>query len=224
MPVNGYVSLIAACALFVGKHFLLSHVLRERLVARLGLNAYLGLYSLLSFGLGAWMLWAFWMAPSGIPLWEGGAIAWWVATVLTLLASILMAGSFAGNPALPGASQTAVAAASVGGVFGITRHPMMWGTALWAISHMLVAPSAAILILMGSLAFLALAGSAGQDRRKADELGEAWQQWAAKTSFWPRLSGLSRAGWLPWSVGLFLWLVAQWAHMPLGGFGAGVFR
>ncbi len=222
--MDGYASLIAACALFVGKHFLLSHVLRERLVSRIGLNAYLGLYSLLSFALGAWMLWAFWTAPVGAPLWDVGAVAWWGATVLTLLASILLAGSFVGNPALPGASEKAVSAASVGGVFGITRHPMMWATALWALSHILVAPRMAILILMGSFVFLALVGSAGQDRRKAHELGAAWQQWAAQTSFWPRLSGLSRAGWLPWSIGLILWLIAQWAHMPLGGFGAGVFR
>jgi uncharacterized membrane protein len=36
------------------------------------------------------------------------------------------------------------------GVFRVTRHPMMWGIALWGLSHMLVAPRMDSFLFNGS--------------------------------------------------------------------------
>src|SRR3546814_6045473 len=70
-------------------------------------------------------------------------------------------------------------------LFAITRHPMMWGLALWALAHALVMPTPAQIILSATIAVLALVGSAGQDAKKARLMGDAWRHWAARTSFVP---------------------------------------
>ena len=80
-----------------------------------------------------------------------------------VVCGILFVGSFVGNPALPGAPR--VSAPS--GVFAITRHPMMWGFALWAIVHLIVVATPKALLFDGAILFLALVGSVGQDRKKA---------------------------------------------------------
>ena len=50
------------------------------------------------------------------------------------LGSILFVGSFVGNPALPTRARAAATSASRAACSRITRHPMMWGFALWAVS------------------------------------------------------------------------------------------
>src|SRR5262245_36133377 len=59
--------------LFVGGHFLLSHVVRQPVTAAIGDNGFRGLYTVVAFvGLG-WMIWAHKTAPYvalwGDPLW-----------------------------------------------------------------------------------------------------------------------------------------------------------
>ena len=87
---------------------------------------------------------------------------WILASLLVLFASILFMGSLIGNPALPAPNAAAVAQGAPRGVFAITRHPMMWGFALWALAHALVMPTQGQIVLSASIAFLALVGSAGQ--------------------------------------------------------------
>src|SRR3546814_17359193 len=81
-------------------------------------------------------------------------------------------------------------------LFAITRHPMMWGLALWALAHALVMPTPAPIILSATIAVLALVGSAGQDAKKARLMGDAWRPWAARTSFVPFARQLVRSP--PW--------------------------
>ena len=71
------------------------------------------------------------------------------------------------------------------GVFAITRHPMMWGFALWAIVHLLVVGTPKAMVFDGAILFLALAGSVGQDRKKAKLMGERLHEWTAQTAFLP---------------------------------------
>src|SRR3546814_20364913 len=105
-------------------------------------------------------------------------------------------------------------------LFAITRHPMMWGLALWALAHALVMPTPAQIILSATIAVLALVGSAGQDAKKARLMGDAWRHWAARTSFVPFARQLGRI--TPWgdtiprghapARGLRLLLAATGAH------------
>ena len=69
-------------------------------------------------------------------LWHVGEAGWIVATLLMWLGSILFVGSFIGNPALVGSRGPSRRYRQ--GVFGITRHPMMWGFAIWAAVHVAV--------------------------------------------------------------------------------------
>lgn len=218
-------SLISASAAFVGTHFALSHPLRARLVERLGAAGFQIVYSLVAFATLGWMIMAFRAVPPTAPLWQGFASGpWIIATLLMLLASVLLVGSFIGNPAMPAPGAAALAAKGPHGVFHVTRHPMMWSFALWSVSHVLVSPTPRVIVLSIAVAVLALVGSHMQDRKKEVLMGAAWQGWEARTSYWPRLGALGKAGLVPWIGGIALWLGASWAHGWLIAIPAGVWR
>src|SRR3546814_12126735 len=69
--------------------------------------------------------------PPEPPLWAVDDPLWALASLIVLVASILFMGSLVGNPALPAPGAAATAQRAPRGVFAITRHPMMWGFALW---------------------------------------------------------------------------------------------
>ncbi len=145
--------------------------------------------------------------------------------VLTYLALLLFNGSLAGNPAAPSPKAAELAASREPvGVYAITRHPMMWAIAIWAFSHILLVPEPRSLILLGALIVLALGGSAMQDGKKRQQLGDAWTSWEGRTSFLPRPAGLASVRALQWLIALALWLAINWLHLPLGGVAAGVWR
>lgn len=226
--------LILALAAFVGTHFLLSHPLRAAIVTRIGGGAFQGLYSVVAFATLYWVYTAYSAAPRGENIWAVGDGIWMAATIIMLFGSILLAGSFIGNPAMPMPLPNAAkaAAAPAKGVFAITRHPMMWGFAIWASVHALVAPYGASLILTGAVAFLALVGCYGQDRKKAVLMGDGWKDWSRRTSFIPFANQF--LGKTPWSTawpgttpvlgGIVIWLGATYLHPMLGGPVAGLWR
>ena len=222
---QGLANLVAAAVAFVGTHFVLSHPLRAPLVRIVGAIGFQIVYSLVAFATLGWMVLAYRTIGPGAGLWDGyGAILWAISSLLTLVAAVLFVGSLMGNPALPAPGAAALADKPVHGVFHVTRHPMMWGFALWAVSHALVSPTPRSLVLTCAVGVLALVGSHLQDRKKEALMGAAWAGWESKTSYWPKLGGLAKAGLVPWLGGLVLWLVATWAHIPGNGMAAGVWR
>jgi len=64
----------------------------------------------------------------------------------------------------------------------ITRHPFLWGTAIWALGHMIANGRAADLILFGDLFALALLGTASIDAKRQRALGERYSIFKTKTS------------------------------------------
>ena len=217
------IALIGANAAFVGTHFAMSHPLRGAMVAALGNNGFQIAYSVVSFATLAAVYFAFKAAPpADLP--GSGDLGWALATVLMLPAMVLLSGSMFGNPALPTPMAEDQARAAPKGVFLITRHPMMWGFALWASSHILIWWSWRTVITALAMGILALAGARLQDRKKARLMGETWGEWSSKTSYWPRLTGFAKAGALPWTLGLILWVFFSWLHAPLGGIAAGIWR
>ena len=206
-------SLIAASVAFVGTHFAMSHPLRSPMVRILGQGGFMIAYSLVSIAAMAWMYLAFVATPAGAPLWGGyGDAVWIVASAITLVAMVLFAGSLVGNPALPAPGAEQAARREPGGVFRITRHPMMWGFALWALAHLIAAPTLRTVVVALAIGVLALVGAYLQDRKKAVLMGEAWKEWEAKTRYWPRFSRLLSAGPVAWIGGLAIWLGATWLH------------
>ncbi|MFL6760291.1 NnrU family protein [Sphingomonas sp.] len=208
------IGLLLSAIAFVGTHFLLSHPLRARLVESTGEKAFQGLYSvvaLITFGL---MVYFYRKCGREPPLWDAGLAGWIAGTLLMWLASILFVGSFVGNPALPGARGRR---GGPRGVFALTRHPMMWGFALWAAVHLMILAQPKSIVFDGAIILLALAGAAGQDRKKAQLMGEAWHEWTAQTAFVPFTRGLANPGAVALAGGTLLFLIATWAHpVPAG--------
>ena len=221
--MDAVVSLALATAAFVGTHLAMSHPLRSALVARLGERGFLGLYSLVSFATLGWMILAWRAATDPSPLWVAPLWWWPVASALMLAASMLLAGSMVRNPALPHPRARPRDIPPPRGVFAITRHPMNWSFVLWSLVHVSISGSARNLIVAAGIFGLALAGSLGQDRKKARLIGEPWRQWQARTSFVPFAALLAgRARWRdarPGAValigGLLFWAVVTSYHAPL---------
>jgi uncharacterized membrane protein len=205
--------LALAAAAFVGTHFALSHPLRADLVARLGERRFQGLYSLVAVVTFAAMIWAYGKVGRQQPMWSIGEAGWIAATILMWFASILLVGSFVGNPALPGARRVSAAR----GVLAITRHAMMWSFALWAIVHLLLVATPKAVLLDGAILVLALGGAAGQDSKKRKLMGARWHEWSAQTAFVPFGRGLKSPGGFALIGGTLLFLLATWLHsVPVG--------
>lgn len=218
------VSLSAASIAFVGSHFILSHPFRKPLVRAVGEPGFMAFYSLIAAATLFWMVRSYQAAPYEPVLWSGlDDVRWGVASVLTLVALALFLGSFVRNPALPGQAGDDLAQRTPRGAFRVTRHPMMWGFALWAAGHIIAMSTARTVILASSILILALLGAHLQDRKKEAQLGSAWRVWETRTSYWPRIAHLGALGWL-WLAALVLWLIVTWAHAPLGYVPAGIWR
>ena len=208
-------ALFLSAVAFVGTHFLMSHPLRAPMVRAMGEGPFRGVYSLISLITFGAMIYFYRACGREPPLWDPGEAGWIAGAVLMLIGSILFVGSFVGNPALPGVRMARGLQPS--GVFAITRHPMMWGFALWAIVHLMVIAMPKALVFDGAIVLLALAGAAGQDRKKAELMGERWHEWTAQTAFIPFTRGIANPGAIALVGGTLLFLFATWAHpVPAG--------
>ena len=223
--------LVALAALaFIGTHFLLSHPFRRPLVAALGETGFLIVYSLVAGVTLAGLALSYQTAPTTAQLWPVGNALWAVVTVVMLLASVPLMGSVVRNPAMPTAGAPIVAPDEALGVFAVTRHPMMWAFALWGLCHVAVYPVAKNIVVALAIVVLALVGAALQDRKKERLQPAVWQSWQAKTSYWPfaaLIDGRTRLGGLGMHAlagGVVVWLAATWAHIPLAGWAAGIWR
>jgi uncharacterized membrane protein len=214
--------LIVAVSLFVGGHELLSHPLRAPIVRAVGEKGFLGVYAVVALGS---LIWTgeLWKAIPPDRLWETPGWAYIVALPVMLLAFILFVGSMtAPNPALMGGGvpeRSNAGVTTVRGVQNITRHPMMWAFALWAVVHMALSADSRTLVLAGGILVLALFGSAMQDKKKR-AASPGYGAHMAATSFVPFAAQLGGSpplasawpGAVAFGGGLVLWAVVLWAH------------
>lgn len=177
-------NLVAASGYFLLIHFGVSGTkLRDALVARLGPGRYRGAFALASLLGLAWMIYAFRHAPY-VPLW-GLVLGLRPAAYLLMLIALLFAvvGVSTPSPTRVGMeSQLRQGPESARGMVRITRHPFLWGVALWALVHLIINGELAALILFGALLVLALGGPAAIDARRRRAFGDQWTQFAAVTS------------------------------------------
>jgi uncharacterized membrane protein len=207
--------LLLSCVAFLATHFLMSHPLRGPLVRAMGGGAFRILYSVIALiTFGAMIYYYHAIGRETYVLWDAGDAGWIVGTILMWLASILLVGSFLGNPALVGAPGPR---GGPKGVLAITRHPMMWSFATWAAVHLMLIGQFKSVILDGTIIIMALGGALGQDRKKARQMGEDWHDWTAQTAFVPFTSGLAYPGTVALVGGTLLFLIATWVHpIPAG--------
>ena len=221
--MTDHILLIIAISVFVAGHELLSHPLRAPVIARIGEKGFALLYSVVAL---ATLGWAgqLWKAIEKDRLWDVSPAVHGICALAMLFAAILFVGSVtAPNPALMGMS----AGGSPRGVQRITRHPMMWSFAIWAIVHIILSADPRTIILASGILTLALFGAAMQDLKKKAALS-GYREHVQATGFVP--FGAQMRGRLPWSStnpglvaglgGLALWGVILFAHPYVIGLSA----
>jgi uncharacterized membrane protein len=177
-------SLVLASAFFLLIHFGVSGTrVRDALVARMGEKPYRGLFALASIVGLVWMSRA-WVRAPNVELWGQLSGLRPVAFAVMLVAFLFaVIGLATPSPTRVGMeSKLAQGPDIVRGMVRITRHPFLWGVALWGSMHLVVNGDLASLIFFGSLAVLALGGTASIDAKRRRNFGERWSQFAGVTS------------------------------------------
>jgi uncharacterized membrane protein len=153
---------------FVGGHFLLSFPpVRNRLITRTGEPAFLVLYSILALVFLAGAIWAYEKAPQ-TPLWDlGAAVRLAPVLVMPVALVLIVLGLFSRNVTAVGGERLVRSGAPIAGIATITRHPFLWGVALWALAHLAANGDLPSLLLFGGMAILALGGMPARYRRQA---------------------------------------------------------
>lgn len=215
-------SLALATLAFVGTHLALSHPLRTRILQNVGEQGFVLLYSGVALVTFVWMVLSYGAVRNSFPLWSAPDWSWPIFGALMLLACILLAGAFSRNPAFPRPGAPPLPPREATGMFAVTRHPMNMAFALWGIVHVSMWGTPRNIILGSGILVLALVGSAGQDRKKLDVVGEPWRIWMERTSFLPFGALLARrAAWRDIldagpaiMIGLLAWLAITFVHFP----------
>jgi uncharacterized membrane protein len=120
------------------------------------------------------------------------------ALVMPLALILVVVGLSTRSVTAVGGEAVAQSPQATKGIATITRHPFLWGAALWAIAHLAANGDLASLILFGGILVLALGGMAAIDHKRSLKLGAAWDRIAQSTSavpFWAALSGRTTLDW-----------------------------
>ena len=216
--------LLIATAAFLATHYLSSTPLRARLINALGNNGYLVLYSAAAVATLVPMIWAYYRAPF-IGLWYVPALRYVPLMVMPVSMALIACSLMTPSPTLVGGDRLLKNEEPARGILRITRHPMMWGIALWAASHIFARGDAASLIFFGGFLVLALSGTALIDRRKRTTTGTDWQRFERATSNVPfaAIAGgrnqlkLAEIGWIRLLVGIALYVVMLMLHSYILG-------
>lgn len=190
---------VAAVLVFLASHALPALApLRECLVRGIGRRIYLGVYTLVSVGLFAWLISAYARAPM-IEVWSPPPGARWVPLLVMPFACILVVAGLGTANSLSLTLIRHEPGKEGPGIVSVTRHPVVSGLVLWAGSHLAVRGDLAGMLLFGFLTGLGLAGMPSLDDKARRRLGpEAWRRLAAPTSALPfaaALAGRTRIDW-----------------------------
>jgi uncharacterized membrane protein len=199
-----------------------SGVMRSRLVAGLGANGFRIFYSILSV-LALVLLARASGAAETLPLWSAPA---WLRLLLALImlpAFLFFAAGLLRNPTAVGGE--ALAGQQIRGIQRITRHPMLWSFALWALVHVIGNGDLTSLIFFGTFAISAFLGMPSIDRKLAARNPEAAAKLQAETSILPFgaiLAGrnrlvLAEIGWLAPLLAVIGWAVTLHFHARFFG-------
>ena len=181
------ISLVAAAMVFAAIHLLVSGTpLRDRLTARLGESAYLGLFSLASAAGLIWMGWAYATVrnePANTVFWGVTPETRNLQVVLTFIALMfILPGLLTSNPTSVRSEAVLDRPDAVQGMLRITRHPFLWGISIWAAGHLVVNGDLASFVLFGTMLVLGLLGPISIDAKRRRALGDQWTAFAARTS------------------------------------------
>ena len=184
--------LIAGLLLFLGVHSVrvFANDWRSRTLARVGEKPFKGIYALLSVAGFVLLVWGYGQArQQGVMLWSPPAGMRHLAALLTLVSFVLLAAAY-----VPGNQ-----------IKARLHHPMVLGTKVWALAHLLANGGLADTVLFGSFlvwSVLLFAASRKRDRREQTVYA----------------AGTAGATAITVGVGVVAWAVfAFWLHRVLIG-------
>ena len=174
--------LIAAACVFLGIHLLISGTrLRDEIVERIGEQTYLGAFSISSLVAIVWLCIAYNRASSGadnLALFDLGPGFRSLAIPIMALAFFLaVPGILEPNPTSVGQKGM-----TIRGALRITRHPFLWGVAIWSGFHLAGSVTLAFVIFFATFLVLALIGTRAIDAKYRRRRPQEWQTIAAQTS------------------------------------------
>jgi uncharacterized membrane protein len=181
------ISLIAAAATFIAIHLFVSGThLRDAIANAIGEGPYLGLFSLASIAAIVWLAMSYSAAQASADnaiLYTASIGVRHLAIPVVAIAFLLgVPGLLLPNPTSVRQESAAAKAGTIKGVLRITRHPFLWGVAIWAAFHLGANGDEASVIFFGTFLVLALFGPFSIDAKRRRKLGEAWSGFASKTS------------------------------------------
>ena len=184
--------LIAGLVLFLGVHStrIVANDWRNQTLARMGEKPFKGIYALLSLAGFVLLVWGYGQArQQGLMLWNPPTAMRHIAALLMLLSFVLLAAAY-----VPGNQIKAK-----------LHHPMVLGTKVWALAHLLANGSLTDTVLFGGFllwAVVLFAASRRRDRREQ--------------TVYP--AGTAGATAMTVAVGVVAWAVfAFWLHRVLIG-------
>jgi len=201
--------------------FVLIHVgisatgLRAAIVGRIGEGVYRGLFSLVSLALLAALIHNYGVMrenlfdPLNEPLWAPPTWLHWPAVALAFFGvTLAITGVLSPGPTYAGFEKASLAKEEPArGVLRITRHPFLWGIALWAFAHLMVNGERFALMLFGALGLMVIFGARSIDRKIRARDPEAWDRFEDVTSNLPFAAitqgrntlKLGEIGWRGWA-------------------------
>ena len=223
-------NLMAAALAFLFLHRAISgSKLRDLAARHFGETLYLRLFAVASLAVLLWLGFAFAGArnrPGNIDLWTVPPFASWLQPGIQLVAFLfIVSGLATPNPGTVGQQGAVNRLDIVQGMLRITRHPFLWGVAIFAAGHLSVRSDVASWTLFGTMLIVAVSGTASIDAKRRRLLGEQWLGFAKQTSNIPfaailegrqRLS-LEEVGWRPVLAAAVAWAASLFAHPYLFG-------
>ncbi len=216
--------LLLAAALWVGLHVGVAGTrLRDAALEKLGTEGRFTLAFSIGSVLSIVLLVQAWGAAPFVFLWEVPGWLRWLIAFLMLPAFVLFVCSVWGpNPTAAGGK---LPDGGPRGITRITRHPMLWSFAIWALLHVLGNGDLASLIFFGAFALTALLGMPSIDAKLARRDPALWARLSPGTSIMPFgavLAGRTRVNWaeigpLPLGVGFLAWLALLLLHHTIFG-------
>jgi uncharacterized membrane protein len=223
-------NLLAAATFFVLLHLLVSGTrMRDALTGRIGQGPYLGLFVVLSWIGLIWLGWSYAAVrhtPANLFFWGATPTRRAIQIALQVVALLfIVIGITTRNPTMVRGEANLARPDLIRGMLRVTRHPFLWGVAIWACGHLIVNGDLASLVLFGSLFVLAIYGTVSIDAKRRRALGSTWDGFAAQTSNVPfsaivagrqRLS-LAEIGWQRVALAAVVCAALAWAHPLLFG-------
>ena len=225
--LTGWTEFFIAFVLFFISHIIpVRPAIREWLIYRIGKTIYLAGYSVLSIVLFGWLIVAADRAPY-VAVWNFSPWQLWLPNIAMPIACLLFAfGTVAPNPLSIASSNNDAYEPDHPGIAGVTRHPVLWAAALWAIAHAVPNGDLAHILLFGLFGVFSFLGMLAIDARNRRVLGTAeWRRLSRNTSLAP-LTALVGGRWRPsfekinWlrlaaAIGLYVGLLVL--HRPVIG-------